>query len=479
MKDLIKELEARDQKLAELESKLAELESQLAELVKENARLRELLEGKAKAKASRKPRFSDNYGGRSEQSRSKKKGRGKGATGRRPSGDKQSFVSATEKIYPEGVSPSDCILVRTQCAWRFVEGRAVYLRYEIFDHPESSQAPLPAGLRTSRSEFGVEIILTVAFLHYWIGVSLAHACQIIAFFTGLALSKSQAHALLDQLSEDWQQQEDVLAQLIALQWLVYVDETGWKVGGKPCYTWVFSSALYVLFRCGVGRGKEEATTVLGEVFSGIGVSDDYAVYKHLFSEHQLCWAHLIRKAVKLALQHPDQPAYAQFLDTVTAIYRQAVRYQKDGRLSVGREQKAEQLQAAILALCERQGEEIGSEMAEHEASFIRLQNELAENVDKLFVFVIHPEVEPTNNVSERHVRREAEIRKGGRTSKTPKGAKRRGIIVSVLMSLRQRFVNFTLNDLLDEVQQWITTGQSIFEKELEHIQQANAPPVTP
>ena len=89
MKDLIKELEARDQKLAELESKLAELESQLAELVKENARLRELLEGKAKAKASRKPRFSDNYGGRSEQSRSKKKGRGKGATGRRPSGDKQ------------------------------------------------------------------------------------------------------------------------------------------------------------------------------------------------------------------------------------------------------------------------------------------------------------------------------------------------------------------------------------------------------
>jgi hypothetical protein len=310
-------------------------------------------------------------------------------------------------------------------------------------------------------------------------VSLAHACQIIEFFTGLALTKSQAHSLIDQLSEDWREQEEALAQLIALQWIVYIDETGWKVGGKSCYTWVFSSALYVLFRCGVGRGKEEAINVLGEAFAGMGVTDDYAAYKHLFSEHQLCWAHLIRKAVKLALQHPDEPAYAQFLDTLTQIYRQAVRYQKDRRLSVGREQKARQLQAAILALCDRHGEAIDPEQPEHEATFIRLQNELADNVDKLFVFVIHPQVEPTNNISERHVRREAEIRKGGRTSKTANGAKRRGIIVSVLMSLRQRFANFTLNDLLDDVQKWIKAGQSIFEEELDRMKQANAPPVSP
>jgi UPF0716 family protein affecting phage T7 exclusion len=90
---------------------------------------------------------------------------------------------------------------------------------------------LPPGLRNSRSEFGLEIILIVAFLHYWIGVSLAHACQIIEFFTGLALTKSQAHSLIDQLSEDWREQEEALAQLIALQWIVYIDETGWKVGG--------------------------------------------------------------------------------------------------------------------------------------------------------------------------------------------------------------------------------------------------------
>ena len=45
--------------------------------------------------------------------------------------------------------------------------------------------------------------------------------------------------------------------------IVYIDETGWKVGTKSCYTWVFSTTMHVLFRCGVSRAKTEATAVLG------------------------------------------------------------------------------------------------------------------------------------------------------------------------------------------------------------------------
>jgi hypothetical protein len=373
----------------------------------------------------------------------------------------------------------ECVHVRTQYAWRIVDGRAVYIGYAIYDLPGSDQAPLPHGLRTSRSEFGVEVSLIVAYLHYLIGVSLDHSCQIIEFFTALKLSKSQAHSLLEQLSDDWRGEERAIAELVAWQWIVYIDETGWKVGAQSCYTWVFSTALYVLFRCGKSRSKEEATDVLGEPFAGIGVTDDYGAYKHLFDTHQLCWAHLIRKAIQLALRNPDESAYAAFLDALMAIYRQAVQYQKDRRLSVGREQKARELQQAINDLCPRHGDKIDPAMPEHEAAFIRLQNELAGNVEKLFIFVIHPDVEPTNNISERMIRREAEIRKGGRTSKTTKGATRRGIILSVLMSLRQRFARFTLKHLLNEVQQWIEAGQSIFEAELARMKQANAPPVSP
>lgn len=478
MKDIQKDLEERDETIAGLEQKLAHLEGEIAGLIEENARLRDLLDAKAKAKSAKKPGFSENYSGGAQGKRSRKKGRGKGATGRRSQSDKQAFVDNTEKVCPEGVRPRDCVCHRSQCAWRIVEGRAVYIDYEIYDRVDSQTPPLPPGLRNSRSEFGIEISLIVAFLHYWVGESLDHSCQIIEFFTGLALSKSQAHSLMNQLSDDWGPQQEAIAGLIALQWVVYIDETGWKVGAQSCYTRVFSSALYVLFRRGVGRGKVEAETVLGEAFEGIGVSDDYGVYKNLFKSRQLCWAHFIRKAVKLMLQHPEETAYAEFLDELMVIYQQAVRYQKDQRLSVGRTDKVRQLQQAIKTLCPRHGEEIDDAMPLPEATFIRLQNELAGNLEKLFVFVEYPEVEPTNNRSERNVRREAEIRKGGRTSKTAKGARRRSIIVSVLMSLRTRFEKFTLKALVEEIQRWVDTGQSVFEEELARMAQANAPPAS-
>jgi len=279
------------------------------------------------------------------------------------------------------------------------------------------------------------------------------------------------------LAADWNEQYDTIAELIALSIIVYIDETGWKVGKRSCYTWAFSTPVHVLFRCGVGRGKAEAEQVLGQLFAGVGVTDDYAAYKSLFRKHQRRWAHLIRKAIKLSLMHPENKEYASFLDELCNIYHQAVRCQNDGRLHVGRATKAHELEEAIRLLCTRHGETIEKNVtSECEATFIRLQNELANNLDRLFVFVEQPEVESTNNRSERNVRREAEIRKGGLASKTLVGAQRRGVIMTVLASLQTRFSKFTLGVLLSEVEGWLAEGRSIFELELATQQKANATP---
>lgn len=439
--------------------------------------LNTLLEGKAESKAAKKPIFTENY---SLDKNKRKRKRRKKSTGRRRREQKRDMIEDQYDIYWEKDNLDECVLHRTQFAWRIIDGKALYIGYNIYDLPNSKQLPLPIGLRNSRSEYGIEIILILAFLHYFIGVSIDKARDIMQFFMGLSLSKSQADSLLSQLASDWNEQYDTIAELIALSLVVYIDETGWKVGKKSCYTWVFSTAMHVLFSCGVGRSKTEAEKILGSVFAGIGVTDDYAAYKKLFTTHQICWAHLIRKAIKLALQHPDEKQYARFLDELFCIYQEAVRCQKDGRLSIGRAQKALDLQETIRSLCTRHGETIDEDiMPDHEATFIRLQNELVDNVDCLFVFVEYPQVEPTNNRSERNVRNEAEIRKGGRTSKSDIGAKRRSIIMTVLMSLRTRFTKFTLTTLLTEVEQWIEHGCSIFERELAELKKANAPPSGP
>jgi len=488
--------DARDLKIAEQAKTIEELRDQVKDLGEKLAKLESLLASQADAKSSKTPVFTENYSLDRNETSEKKPTRK--STGRKPSDEKRHQVTETIPVFADGVDQVECIQHRSQFAWRIVDGKAVYVCYDIHDLPDSPDLPLPPGLRNNRSEFGIEIILILAFLHYWVGVSIDNAIQIMNFFTGLKLSKSQADSLLSQLANDWNEQYDAIAELIALQTIVYIDETGWKVGDKSCYTWIFSTSMHVLFRCGVSRKKTEATDILGDSFAGIGVTDDYAAYKDMFSEHQLCWAHLIRKAIKLMLQNPEETEYVEFWDALCSIYHDAKVLSKEVAVSIegdrlntteGRQAVIEELQARITSLCDRCEETIVTAKAAakaqppteptalHVATFILLQRELADQLDCLFVFVEHPEVEPTNNRSERNARREAEIRKGARTSKTTVGAKRRSIIVTVFASLQTRIDNFTLANMMSEVQQWATAGVSLFQRELDAIK-ANPPPPT-
>ena len=467
--ELSKRLEEQAQQLQQQAQRIAELEA-------ENQGLKERLSSEAAKKGSKPPKFTENYSVEKHKGQGKSK-RGKAATGRRPQSAKLARVDRTEEVYEAGVPKAECVARGHQYVWRIEAGRAQYICYRLFTHPETVRVPPLPGVRNRLSEYGLEVILVVAYLHYWVGISLDHTCGVVEFFTGLALSKSQANSLLSQLSNDWQEAYDSIAELLSYQLVLYIDETGWRVGKDSCYTWAFSTAMHVLFRCGVGRGKAEAQAIVGEKFEGIGVTDDYGAYQSLFSEHQLCWAHLLRKAIKLMLQHPTEDEYKRFLDELYRIYQQAVRWQKDQRLSTGRAEKVERLQARIQRLCNRAGTAIDkAAMPVSEQTFIRLQNELVNSLDALFVFVIHPQVEPTNNRSERNVRREAEVRKGGRTSKTQAGAKRRGVIMTVLASLNTRFEAFTLQALLDEISRWAENGISLFQAELDDIKMAHAPP---
>jgi transposase len=72
-----------------------------------------------------------------------------------------------------------------------------------------------------------------------------------------------------------------------------------------------------------------------EAFDGIGVSDDAAVYRDRFTQGQKCWAHLLRKAIRLALLYPQKKTYQRFRDQLLQLYYDAKRTAVDGRLGPG------------------------------------------------------------------------------------------------------------------------------------------------
>jgi len=469
----IPELEER---LRQSEARNREQAARIRELEKQIEELKKLLGEKAGSKEAKPPKEATNYSvGRHERSQRKKRRRKK-STGRKPKDAKRDRAAQTFDLYWCGADRKKCVLRREQFVWRLIDGKAQYIHYRIFDEPGSTDLPPVEGVRNGKCEYGLEILVTLAYLVYWTGVSIDKACEILAFFTGLDLPKSQADTLLSQLAADWEVEYDAIAELIASAAILYIDETGWKVGKRSCYTWIFSTLSTVLFRCGVGRGKIVLTEVLGERFDGIGVTDDYSAYQSQFTEHQLCWAHFLRKAIALSLRNPDNRQYSRFVRSLFAVYYDAVRFSRDGRLSTGRQAKVNKLQSRIRRICRRYGEALEQDASADEGKFVLLQNELVDHLEKLFVFVLHPEVEATNNRSERQARSEAMARKQARTSKTESGAKRRGVIMSVLASLSKRLEQFTLSNVLSEITRWFETGQSIFREELAALQAATAIP---
>ncbi len=199
-----------------------------------------------------------------------------------------------------------------------------------------------------RSEYGLEIVTKIAYLVYIVGLSFDKVCLLLNFFQNLRLSKSQANALLYRLACDWEHEFDLLCTLLANSLVVHADETSWSLNS----VWAFLSEKARVLLFGVHKDAATLKKVLDPAsFAGLVISDDAAVYAN-FTESQKCWAHLLRKAIKLTLQDPNNTEYRDFTDRLLEIYREACRIQRDKRLSdEGRARKVLVLNDEILELC--------------------------------------------------------------------------------------------------------------------------------
>jgi transposase len=403
----------------------------------------------------------------------------KGRRGRFNSADKIAQAERTEAVFPEGIAVDACQLSHVRPVWRLENNRAVLIAYHVYRGPDNRYGKIPGVL--GRSEFGIEIVTEIAYLVYVIGLSFDKACLLLNFFQNLRLRKAQADALLYRLSRHWEHQFDVLCTLMANSLVVHADETSWSLNS----VWAFLSEKARLLLFGVHKDADTLEKILDPAtFAGIVISDDAAVYAN-FTEAQKCWAHLLRKAIKLTLQDPNNAEYRVFTDRLLEIYREACRVQRDGRRSeAGRMRKVVVLEDEILELC---GSRWFADLPPLEGldnDFRLLVNEIMRLTlaRELFTFVTAravdlpngttKPVDGTNNEAERTLRGAAQARKTGRTNKTTAGARRQTILTSVLESLRLYLIPFTLASVIEEMKRWWAAGRSCFEEILEKFKLA-------
>jgi hypothetical protein len=455
---LLKLVESLLGRIAELEKKVRELGGDAAAKLKESFSVaaeekRQAARGKTKPKLKRPSR-----------------------RGRVTTAEKVAQAERTEKCFPAGVAKEDCYLSHTRVVWRLVEGRAALIAYEIYRAPNGQYGKILGVL--GRSEFGLEIVIAISFQVHLVGLSFDKVCLLMCFFLKLNLKKSQVDALLTQLARQWEREFEILCTLLANSAVVHADETSWSLNS----VWAFLSEKARLLFFGVHKDEATLAAILDPAkFAGILISDDAAVYAN-FTQAQKCWAHLLRKAIKLTLVAPENAEYRRLADGLLEIYREARRVQGDRRLSdAGRAAKVADLDDRLLELC---GPVWFAELPVtegHENDYRRLCNEVAWLMvgRELFTFVAAaPVTTPTgkivpvagtNNEAERTLRDPATARETGRTNKTRFGTRRRTIHTSVLESLRCYLRDFTLSGVIAEVQQWFDAGCSCFARMLKKL----------
>jgi hypothetical protein len=455
-----RQLEAAKQRILELEKKMGEPPSSPTAKVDEAFSMR----AEEKRQQARKPK-------------NKLKLSRKSRRGRLTTADKLKLAERTQKCFPDGVPEADCYYSHTRPVWRLEQGRALVVAYEIYRGPKSQYGKIPGVL--GRSEFGLEIVVEIAYFVYVMGLSFDKVCQMLQFLQNLSLGKTQADSLLQQLSRHWQHEFDVLCTLLANAMVVHADETSWSINS----VWAFLSEKARVLFFGVHKDAKTLEQILDPAtFMGIVISDDAAVYAN-FTQSQKCWAHLLRKAIKLTLQKPDNVEYRHFKDRLLEIYRAACRVQKDARRSMaGRAQKVAELDDEICDLCMPLWRLELPPLAEGpENDYRLLVNEVMRVMlaKQLFTFVTaEPVTQPngtcqpvagTNNEVERALRTPAAARDTGRANKTSAGARRQSIIVSVLESLRVYLKTFTLTNVIAEIERWRHAGESCFSKVLRKL----------
>jgi transposase len=461
--------------------RLVELVVTLQRELQEARRRIEELEKKVGGSATVK--VGEPFSLRAEEQRQKARGKRAGKRnrplrcGRITTAVKIAQAKRTEQAFPVGVAQSDCKLSHTRPVWRLENGQAVLVAYDIYRGPQNQFGKIPGVL--GRSEFGIEIVVAIAYQVYIVGLSFDKVCLLLNFFQNLRLRKSQVDALLNQLSRHWESEFDGLCTLLANSAVVHTDETSWSLNS----VWAFLSEKVRVLFFGVPKDADTLQRILDPAtFAGIVVSDDAAVYAN-FTQSQKCWAHLLRKAIKLTLLEPANGEYRRFTDRLLDIYRGACRTQRDGRLSdAGRARKVAELDDELLELC---GPIWMAELPPLEGpdnDYRLLANELMRLMlaQQLFTFVTATPIQMpsgeatpvagTNNEAERTLRSAATARKTGRTNKTLHGARRQTILVSVLESLRQQLTTFTLSSVIDEILHWSHAGLSCFAKLLAKLQ---------
>jgi hypothetical protein len=225
----------------------------------------------------------------------------------------------------------------------------------------------------------------------------------------------------------------------------HADETGWRTEGKNGYAWLFATPSLSVFQFRKTRSAEVPRAIFGqEPLPGTLVVDRYAGYNKVPCAIQYCYAHLLREVESLEREFPDAAEVKAFASTLAPLLALAMGLRNQHISDKQFSATSADAKAQIIAAVESTATHLGIR---------RIQNIFREHTSRLYHWAADRAIPAENNLAERGLRPTVIARKVSFGSQSDAGAKTRGILMSVLVTLTKRGFDVAthLKEVLDEI----------------------------
>lgn len=425
---LRRELAERDEQIRRQADQIAEQHKQIADAEKQIADLeRQLALRKQNSTNSSKPPSSDGLAGEPRERGRRKKSRRKagGQPGHRGAHRPLVPLPQVDEIRP--ILPDQC----QHCGHSLpahleqVETRGEPQRHQVTELPpiqartieyqchrvicpecgESTRATVP---EEARGHFGPQLTALVAYLTVVCRMPRRVVEALLGQILGIDISLGSTQKCWEEASQAVAAPCQELEKQLKDEPVLNIDETGWRTNGAKRFLWAFVAARYVVYTVAATRGSEVLTRLLGAVFQGILCSDRFSAYlKYHSGKAQFCWAHLKRNLLGI-VEFTKSSAVERFCRDALAQHARLFRlWHKFRGGQIDRTQlllRSLPIQKKIFELAERHLDSPHREVR-------NLATALFEHNDRLFTFLEHEGVEPTNNSVERALRTGVQWRK--------------------------------------------------------------------
>jgi transposase len=300
-------------------------------------------------------------------------------------------------------------------------------------HPEQTSTALGA----AGAQIGPQAKALAADLKHRLGLSFRKISDLFQAHFGITLTPGAIVQSNERLAERAAPAYADLQRQTRESPAVHVDETGWRIGTRSAWLWVFATKVSTVYAIRPSRGHQVVEEILGTSFGGALGSDGLPTYDVVRARwKQTCLAHLLTRCKELAQSQTG--GAVRFPRAVGRLLRQALDLPTRDLSAHGTAVVRGRLEAGLDRL-----------LAYHRANpdNERLAAHLFKHQAHLFTFLDHPEVDATNNLAERQLRPAVIARKLSAGNRTDRGATTHAVLASLAATCRQRgqpFLDFAV-----------------------------------